>query len=157
MLRRYPNAIPLSARHGPGLDKLAFGVSDALSRTFRDVDVETGVENGRLMAYLAAHGEVLSRRFDGARVTLHCRIPEKYLGRIPDADAVVRVRPGAHRPGSGGRRGGGPPAGPRAAGRAGAGRGRRRVAGRRPLRRGRPPATIAETTSVLVHTDSSSP
>jgi GTP-binding protein HflX len=92
---RYPNAIPISAKHRTGLEQLAFGVSDALSRTFRDVDVETGVDNGRLMAYLAAHGEVLSRRFDGSRVTLHCRLPEKYVGRITDPTATIRRHSGS--------------------------------------------------------------
>ena len=87
---RYPNAIPLSAASGDGLDRLAIAVSDALSRTFLDVDVETGVENGRLMAYLAAHGEILSKRFSDARVTIHCRLPQKYLGRIRDPDTTVR-------------------------------------------------------------------
>ena len=37
-------------------------MSDALSRSFRDVDIETGVENGKLMAYLARHGEILSKQ-----------------------------------------------------------------------------------------------
>ena len=90
ILNRYPNAIPISARSGQGLDQLAAAVSAALSRTFRDVDVETGVENGKLMAYLAAHGEILSRRFSGDRVVLHCRLPQKYLGRIEKNDAEVR-------------------------------------------------------------------
>jgi GTP-binding protein HflX len=66
------------------LEQLALAVSDALSRTFRDVDVEMDVSNGKLMAYLAAHGEVLSQRYHENRVLIHCRIPQKYLGRITD-------------------------------------------------------------------------
>ena len=47
---------------------MAAAVSEALSRSFLDVDVETGVDNGRLLAYLAAHGEVLSKQYhDDAR------------------------------------------------------------------------------------------
>ena len=72
------------------LDKLALGVSDALSRTFLDIDVETGVENGKLMAYLAAHGEVLSKRFNDSRVTIHCRLPQKHLGRIREPQTIIR-------------------------------------------------------------------
>ncbi len=86
---RYPNSIPVSARSRIGLDRLAMAVSDALSRSFRDVDVKTGVGNGKLMAYLAAHGEVLSRQYNGESVTMHCRIPQKYLGRIQDGEAVI--------------------------------------------------------------------
>ena len=89
VLRRYPNAVPVSARTGEGLDRLAVAVSDELSRSFRVVDVEMGVGNGRLMAYLARHGEVLSKRFHDERVTIHCRMPAEFLGKIDDADAVI--------------------------------------------------------------------
>jgi GTP-binding protein HflX len=90
LLGRYPNAVPLSAARKLGLEPLSRAVSDALSRTFRDVDVETGVDNGRLMAYLAAHGEVLSRRYSDSRVTIHCRLPQKHLGRLEEPGTVVR-------------------------------------------------------------------
>lgn len=90
ILNRYPNGIPVSATSGEGLEKLALAVSDALSRGFRDVDVETGVENGRLMAFLAANGEILSRNFEGNRVTIHCRIPDKALGRIHEPNTKIR-------------------------------------------------------------------
>jgi len=92
VLHRYPNAVPISAATGAGLEQLAWVISDALSSTFRDVDVETGVENGKLMAYLAAHGEVLSKRFSDTRVTIHCRLPQKYLGRIDEPGTVIRPR-----------------------------------------------------------------
>jgi GTP-binding protein HflX len=91
IMRRYPNALPISAATGQGIDQLALVVSDALSRSFRDVDVETSVSNGKLMAYLAAHGEVLSRSFSDERVTMHCRIPQKYLGRIDNGDIVIKA------------------------------------------------------------------
>jgi len=90
LLRRYPNAVPISARTGEGLAELSLAVSETLSRSFRDVDVEFGIDNGRLMAYLAAHAEVLSRQFHAARVIVHCRIPQKYLGRIDPNEAVIR-------------------------------------------------------------------
>ncbi len=89
LINRYPQAVAISARSGQGLGKLASAVSDALSHSFRDVDVEIGVENGQLMAYLAAHGEVLSKKYHDTRVVVHCRIPQQYLGRIEE-DGVVR-------------------------------------------------------------------
>ncbi len=90
LLGRYPHALPISARRGKGLSQLAATVSDALSRGFMDVDIETGVENGRLQAYLAAHGEVLSKRFRDDRVVIHCRISKNHLGKIHEAATVVR-------------------------------------------------------------------
>jgi GTP-binding protein HflX len=89
VLRRYPNAVPVSARTGDAADRLALAVSDALSRSFQDVDVEMGVENGKLMAFLAAHGEVLSKHYNGERVSIHCRLPQKFLGRISKDEATV--------------------------------------------------------------------
>ena len=72
-----------------GLPALARAVSDCLGRGFRDIDVETDAGNGRLLAWLAAHGEVLSRQFTDDRVTVHCRIPAALLGRIDPAEADV--------------------------------------------------------------------
>jgi GTP-binding protein HflX len=90
LLSRYPTAIGISAKTGFGLANLAAAVSDALSRTFLDVDVEMSVENGRAMAYLAAHGEVLSKRFLDSRVVVHCRIPRAWLARMGEDGIVVR-------------------------------------------------------------------
>jgi len=90
LLNRYPNAVAVSARKGQGLGQLAGAVSEALSRNFLDVDIETGVGNGRLLAYLAAHGEVLSKQFSETRVVVHCRIPQKHLSQISDEQTVVR-------------------------------------------------------------------
>lgn len=89
---RYPNAAEISAISGDGLESLASKVSDALSRTFQDVDIETSVSNGKLMAYLAAKGEVLSQRYHEDRVVIHCRLPEKYLGRVRESEATI-IRP----------------------------------------------------------------
>jgi GTP-binding protein HflX len=90
--QRYPSAIEISARTGAGLARLAGAVSDALTQHFLDVDVETTVENGRLLAYLAKAGEILSRTYSDGRVSVHCRLPRKYLGRIGPEEAVIRLR-----------------------------------------------------------------
>jgi GTP-binding protein HflX len=90
LLNRYPDAIPVSARSGEGLPQLAAAVSDALSRTFVDVDVEMGVDNGRLLAYLAAKGEVLSKHYTDSRVIVHCRIAQYHLSRIGGEAFSVR-------------------------------------------------------------------
>jgi GTP-binding protein HflX len=90
VLARYPRALPISARTGRGLPALARAVSDCLGRGFRDVDVLTDPGNGRLLAWLGRHGEVLSRHFAPDRVTIHCRIPAALVARIAEADAEVR-------------------------------------------------------------------
>ncbi|MEN0109532.1 MAG: GTPase HflX [Planctomycetota bacterium] len=90
----YPGAVRISAHTGEGLDRLGVEVSDALSREFIEADVVTSVANGRLLAYLAKHGEILSRTFTDETVTVHCRVPRKYLGRVPADEADIRHRGG---------------------------------------------------------------
>ena len=92
--KRYPGAVRISAYTGEGLDRLEVAVSDALSRGFLEVDIETSVGNGRLLAYLSKHGEILSRTFTEDSVTVHCRVPKKYLGRISDQEAKIKLRTG---------------------------------------------------------------
>lgn len=94
LLQRYPHAVPVSARTREGFDGLAIAVSDALSRAFSDLDVETHVGNGKLLAYLAQHGEILSQRYQEDRVTVHCRVPQRFVGRIHAPDTTVRVHGG---------------------------------------------------------------
>ena len=96
LLERHPHAIGISARSGDGLTALARAASDSLGRSFRDLDIETSPGNGRLLAWLGRHGEVLSRHFTADRVTVHCRIPAALIGRIDAAEASVS--PHARRP-----------------------------------------------------------
>jgi GTP-binding protein HflX len=96
LLSRYPNAIQISARSGLGLDRLRGEVSAALSRSFEDVEVEMSVANGRLLAFLAAHGEVLSKQYNDHHVVVHCRMPARHVAQIDPAEATVRRSPGAH-------------------------------------------------------------
>jgi GTPase len=87
---RYPHAIPLSARTRQGFDKLHAAVSEALSHSFADIEVETSVANGRMLAYLAAHGEVLERHYEGDRVLIHVRLPQRHLGPLHEEGTTFR-------------------------------------------------------------------
>jgi GTP-binding protein HflX len=91
----YPNAVAISAARGDGLSGLAAAVSQAISHDFLELEIETEVSDGRLLAYLARFGEVLSRTFDENRVTVHCRIAGKYLGQLRGslANQDVQIRP----------------------------------------------------------------
>ncbi len=90
LLNLYPNAVPISAKSGEGLDELSRVVGRLLSQSFLELDVETGVENGRLLAYMAAHGEVLSQEYTDGRVKVHCRLPKQYAVQINGEGTVVR-------------------------------------------------------------------
>ena len=70
-------------------------MSEALSRSFLDLDVETSVANGRLLAYLAAHGEVLSKEYLEDRVVVHVRMPARHVGPVYGNGTTVRHHQGA--------------------------------------------------------------
>jgi GTPase len=91
VFQRYPHAVPISAATREGLDRLHAAASEALSRSFADLDVETSVANGRMLAFLAAHGEVLQRQYDGDRVVIHVRIPQRHLGPLHEAGTSFRT------------------------------------------------------------------
>jgi GTP-binding protein HflX len=111
---RYPNAVSASAQTGEGLSQLASQVSQSLSRDFLDLEIRLEVSNGRLLAYLARHGEVLSRTFVENQVIVHCRISQKHLGILRDAhdvevqpyggasNNIVEDSPGSQQPGDDG-------------------------------------------------------
>ncbi len=90
VLNRYPTAIKVSAKTGEGLGEIHQAVSDALSRFFHDIDIEFDVSNGKLLAFLSAHGEVVSTRYTETSVVVHVRMPQKYLGRIKAQDVTIR-------------------------------------------------------------------
>ncbi len=89
---RYPGAVLISAESGEGLPRLANAVSESLSRDFLDLEIQLDAGNGKLLAFLAQYGEVLSRTYVENRVVVHCRISQKYWGRLQD-HADVQIRP----------------------------------------------------------------
>lgn len=89
ILNRYPHAIAISAVTKEGFDSLSMAVSDALSRSFLELNVQTDVANGKLMAFIAAHGEILSKQFSETEVSIHCRLPVKFAGQIDRTQATV--------------------------------------------------------------------
>jgi len=61
VLDRYPNAIPVSARSKKGLSALIEAGGEALGLEFLDIEVDVDPSDGRLLAYLSAKGEVISK------------------------------------------------------------------------------------------------
>ena len=85
---QYPEAVLISARTGEGLARLAAKVSDALSHDFLDLEIRCSSSEGRLFAYLANYGEVLSRSFSGNEASIHCRISRRHLGELREFSGV---------------------------------------------------------------------
>lgn len=82
VLARYPNAIPISARSGLGIDRLTAAVSRSLSENFVTLSVRLDIADGRTMAWLIQVGEVISKQFNDEFVEIHVRLPARHAGRL---------------------------------------------------------------------------
>jgi len=82
LLEKYPNAVPISAKGGIGLDLLTAQVSETLSKEFFDLTVTMPIGCGRLEALLAREGEVLSSQYDETSAVIRCRVPQCLVGQL---------------------------------------------------------------------------
>ena len=84
------DSVAISAAKGEGLDDLERAVRESLLDRALDAEVETGVGNGRVLAYLAQHAQIQTRTYDEDRVLLQCRIPRRCLDFLSENGACVR-------------------------------------------------------------------
>jgi GTP-binding protein HflX len=85
------DSIAISAARSEGLDRLEQAVREALNEQALDAEVETGVENGRVLAYLAQHAQIHGRTYAADRVLLHCRLPRRCLDFLSENGARVHT------------------------------------------------------------------
>lgn len=90
VLDRYPNAIPVSAATTLGFEALSQAVATALASEFLDIEVDVDPADGRLLAYLAAKGEVIHREFTETRVVVHVRMPASAMGEVHRRSLCIR-------------------------------------------------------------------
>ena len=87
----HDESVVISAGAGDGLDRLEQAVREAMNERSLDAEVETGVENGRVLAYLAQHAQIRDRHYDDGRVLLNCRLPRRCLDFLHEHGADVRM------------------------------------------------------------------
>jgi len=85
------DSVTVSAARRDGLDQLEQAVLAALHERALDAEVETGVGNGRVLAYLAQHAQIRNRIYDDDRVLLRCRLPRRCLDFLSENGAHVRA------------------------------------------------------------------
>jgi GTP-binding protein HflX len=74
-------AVPVSARTGAGIDRLAEAVSRHVSERQQEAEMRVPATAGRLLAFLAERGTVLERRYDDGIVALRVRLGRADLAR----------------------------------------------------------------------------
>jgi GTPase len=80
--RRNTDTVALSAVTGEGCDRLLQLIDGRLDAGLRAVRLDVPLSDGRTLAWIYAHGEVLGRRDDGEAAHLSVRLSEADLGRL---------------------------------------------------------------------------
>jgi GTP-binding protein HflX len=85
----HPRAVAVSAAQKRGLDELANAIIEMLSASFTEALVETSLANGKVQAYLSAHGEILHQQYRDNRVLIRCALPRQLFHHIMGPDVKV--------------------------------------------------------------------
>ncbi|MFZ9791325.1 MAG: GTPase HflX [Gemmataceae bacterium] len=79
---KHPGAVCVSAARGLGLDDLRNAVISALSSEFITVKITTAAGNGKLLAFLASHAEIIRQEFVGEKAVLICSVPKHLIHKV---------------------------------------------------------------------------
>jgi GTP-binding protein HflX len=86
----HAESVAISAARGDGIDQLEAAVRAALFERALEAEVETGVANGRILAYLAQHAQIHDRTYNDDRVRLRCHLPRRCLDFLFENGIDVR-------------------------------------------------------------------
>ena len=85
-----PNAVFVSTEAEHGLDPLSRALRHAMRARRPVAEVWLNSSEGKLMAEIHQHGEVLEQRSEGEQMVIRARLSEKLRGRLQQAGADVR-------------------------------------------------------------------
>jgi GTPase len=84
----YPDAIPVSAKSGLGLDKLTEAVYRHIRGQQVDVTLEADVTNGKLLAFIESHTRIHDRQFRDGRIQLKAVMGKRTLSDLSRNEQV---------------------------------------------------------------------
>ena len=90
-LNRHPEAVPISAARGEGLEELADRVRACMVGEVREVRVGVPLRDGRTISVLEQRATVLDRRYHGDRVEMHVRIGRRQVEELLARGAVLTI------------------------------------------------------------------
>ena len=90
-----PNAVFVSTEAEHGLDPLFRALRHAMRARRPVAEVWLSPRDGKLLAEIHQHGEVLDQRSEGEQMVIRARLPERLRGRLEQAGADVRIANGA--------------------------------------------------------------
>jgi GTP-binding protein HflX len=85
----YPDAIPLSAKTGKGIDRLYAAVAAHVNAQQVQAVLEADSSNGKLLAFIETHCQVRDRQFDGDRIIIHATMSKRALADLSRNEQVM--------------------------------------------------------------------
>ena len=79
---KYDKVVSVSALTGNGLEKLKQEMVSFANRGVTEIKLECNAGNGKLLAYIYEHSQVLDRTFINSGVNFHILINEKNLSKL---------------------------------------------------------------------------
>ena len=79
---KYDNVVTISALTGNGMEKLKQGMVDFANKGVTEIKLECDASNGKLLAYIYEHSQVLKRTFINSGVNFHIMINEQNLSKL---------------------------------------------------------------------------
>jgi GTPase len=88
----HPNAIPISAKTGRGVDRLLASVLVQVKGQMIEATLEADSANGRLLSFIETHCQILDRKFKGRRIILRVTMSKKVFDDLSRNDQLT-VKP----------------------------------------------------------------
>jgi 50S ribosomal subunit-associated GTPase HflX len=85
-----PGSVFVSTQAEHGLDPLRRALRHAMRARRPVAEVWLHPREGKLLAEIHQHGEVLEQRSEGEQMVIRARLPERLRGRLEQAGADVR-------------------------------------------------------------------
>jgi GTP-binding protein HflX len=89
VLALVPNAIFVNTTSDEALDPLRRALRHAVRARRPVAEVRMSTADGRMLAEIHAHGEVLDQRTEGDQLVVRARLPERLRGRLEQAGAKI--------------------------------------------------------------------
>lgn len=93
LLARTPGSVGVSARTGLGVSELEARVASIVQTEQTELDLRVPAGEGRLLAYIEAHGEIVERAYDDDVVVIKVRVSPRDAAKIrEDLERAQRPR-----------------------------------------------------------------
>jgi len=79
---KFPRSVPVSAHSGEGISDLQEEVMGFVSHAMVPIKVRVSSANGRFLAWLGAHAEILLQRIEDDEIFLHVMVPDTLVGHV---------------------------------------------------------------------------